>query len=69
MKKYHPENFQVTPDITMTSEDFGYILTKVPGFMFWLGGVEKKTGFLYTTEPLTQLKVPSPQRSKLRVNT
>ncbi|MDR1474156.1 MAG: amidohydrolase [Endomicrobium sp.] len=35
--------FQEAP-ITMTSEDYGYIISKVPGMMFWLGVGGKEKG-------------------------
>ena len=37
---YMEENFEVTYQETepaMTGEDFGYLLSKIPGTMFWLG--------------------------------
>jgi N-acetyldiaminopimelate deacetylase len=43
MKTRTDFKFEEAP-ITMTSEDFGYILSKVPGTMFWLGVGGKEKG-------------------------
>ncbi|MCK8638397.1 N-acetyldiaminopimelate deacetylase [Fructobacillus fructosus] len=36
MQAKHPEQFKLT-EPAMTGEDFGYLLSKIPGTMFWLG--------------------------------
>ena len=36
MQDNHPEQFTIT-EPAMTGEDFGYLLSKIPGTMFWLG--------------------------------
>ncbi|MBS9338182.1 N-acetyldiaminopimelate deacetylase [Fructobacillus sp. M2-14] len=36
MEEHHPNQFEIT-EPAMTGEDFGYLLSKIPGTMFWLG--------------------------------
>lgn len=36
MQDHYPDHFQLT-EPAMTGEDFGYLLSKIPGTMFWLG--------------------------------
>ncbi|CAH1856164.1 N-acetyldiaminopimelate deacetylase [Convivina intestini] len=36
MEKHHASQFTIT-EPAMTGEDFGYLLSKIPGTMFWLG--------------------------------
>ena len=44
MSKQATVQFQQAP-VAMTGEDFGYLLSKVPGTMFWLG-VASPTAFI-----------------------
>jgi len=45
MKNRKDVKFIETPDVTMTSEDFGYITQVVPSVMFWVGAGGKEKGW------------------------
>ncbi|CAK1234460.1 Metal-dependent amidase/aminoacylase/carboxypeptidase (AbgB) [Fructobacillus fructosus] len=58
MQAKHPEQFKLT-EPAMTGEDFGYLLSKIPGTMFWLGVEDEHPLHAATFSPKEEALAPA----------